>query len=173
MQRDYFDDFKYIRKAKGAKTLSYNITCKDAYFSKELKERFLHVLKNHESRFRISLHTSPEEELHDMIIGMRKGSFVYPHKHQKSESYHIIEGKVVLVYFDEDGNITDTVIMSKDDTVVARADKESYHALIALSDTIYHECRIGPFVPDSDSVFAPWCKENKEHFMNDIMNKIG
>lgn len=173
MGRDHFEEFSFIQKAKGAKSLSYNFTCKSASFSKELKEKFLHVLKFHESRFRISLHTSPEEELHDMIIGMREGSFVYPHKHKKSESYHIIEGRIALIYFDEEGNIVHTVIMSRDDTLVARVDKESYHAIISFSDAVYHECRIGPFVPETDSVFAPWCENDKDAFMNDIIKKIG
>ncbi len=172
MTKKYFKNFEWIKKAQNAKSLSFFSTVKNASFSFALKQEFLNILNNFESRFRISLHTSSEDDLHNMIIGIRKNSFVYPHKHQKSESYHILEGKMALIYFHNSGDIDNILILNSNDILIARVDKGVYHASIALSNTIYHETRVGPFISQGDSEFADWVTEDKDDYMRSIMNSI-
>jgi len=172
MNKKYFKDFEWIKEVQDAKSLSFASSEKNASFSLKLKQEFLNILNNFESRFRISLHTSSKDDLHNMIIGIQKDNFVYPHRHQKSESYHIIEGKMALIYFYDNGDIDNILILDSNDILVARVDKDVYHASIALTDTIYHETRIGPFISQGDSEFAEWISEDKDSYMRSIMKNI-
>jgi len=167
MSKKYFKSFDFIKQADGAKSLSFFTTKSNGILSKELYDEFTSILKNDEERFRISLHTSSEDDLHNMIIGMKKSSLVEPHKHKKSESYHIIKGKMLLVYFNEDGSIDKKIIMSLNDTIVSRVNGGYYHGVIALEDTIYHESRLGPFISATDSEFATFCL-NKIELLNEM-----
>ena len=152
--KKYFKSFDFIKQATGAKSLSFFTTTNNGLFSKELYDEFSSILQNDEERFRVSLHTSSKDDLHNMIIGMRKSSRVYPHKHKRSESYHILKGKMLLIFFNEDGSVDKKITMSPHDTIIARVDAGSYHAVIALKNVIYHETRLGPFIAEGDSIFA-------------------
>lgn len=165
--KKYFKSFDFIKQAENAKSLSFFSTIKNASFSKELYDEFSSILQNDEERFRISLHTSSEDDLHNMIIGMKKSSRVYPHKHLRSESYQIIKGKMLLVYFDDNGNIINKVLMSPKDTLVTRVDGGTYHGVVTIEDTVYHETRLGPFISQTDSIFATW-EEDKMVLFNEM-----
>lgn len=162
--KKYFKSFDWIRQVDNAKSLSFVSTRVNEVFSQELYKEFKNILANDEDRFRVSLHRCKEDDLHNMIIAMKKESRVLPHKHKKSESYHLIEGKMLLFYFDIEGNVDKKITMSPEDTIVARVDKDSFHAIIALEDVIYHETRIGPFIAKDDSIFANFSKDKQRLF---------
>lgn len=163
--KKYFKSFEFIKQADNAKSLSFYNTSRDGIFSKEIYDEFESILENtKEERFRISLHTSSEEELHNMIIAMKKASRMVPHKHEKSESYHIIKGTILLIYFDQEGNMLKGIKMNQDNTLVARVDKGSYHGIVALTDAIYHETRLGPFIPETDSIFPSFTEDKMKAF---------
>ena len=107
-----------------------------------------------------------------MIIAMKNNTYVYPHKHTKSESYHIIDGKMLLVYFKNNGEIDRFVKLSVEDTLIARVDPGQYHGIIVLSKyAIFHETRIGPFERENDSMFASWIEDDREQYMINIEKK--
>lgn len=172
MSEKYFKDFNWIEEIPNAKSLSYCSTKKDASFSKKLKDEFIYILSRYEDRFRLLLHTNVDDDLHNMVIAMKKNSYVYPHKHDKSESYQIISGKMALIYFKDNGKIDNISILSCDDTIVARVDNDRFHASVALEDTIYNETRIGPFVSQTDSIYPSWCEKNDDKFMDSILDTI-
>lgn len=165
MGKTYFKKFKWIKKAKNAKSLSFYSEDANCSFSKDLYKEFFKILKKEEDRFRISLHTNSEADLHNMVIAMKKNNYVYPHKHKKSESYQIIKGSLLLIYFSENAEIKKTILLNKKNHLIARVEKNTYHAAISLKDTVYHETRIGPFEPNFDSIIPNWCNEKKEEFM--------
>lgn len=125
-------------------------------FSKKIEKEFTNILRNSSEKFRLLLHNDKNCDLHNMIIGLKKNDNFPPHKHVKTESYHIIEGKLKIVYFKEDGHIEKSIILSTLDNPLARVDKNQYHAIIALTDVIYNETRIGPFVSNEDSIYPDW-----------------
>src|SRR5947207_1087581 len=64
-------------------------------------------------RIRICAHATPEDRLHEMIIVLDADTYIRPHKHiGKSESFHIIDGSVDVVIFEDQGEIEDVVRMS-------------------------------------------------------------
>lgn len=162
--KKYFQDFDYIIEAGGAKTLSYFMTQKNAAFGTDLFTEFKRALQCEEDRLRVSLHTNSEDKLHNMIIGMRKGARVLPHKHEKEETYHIVQGQMALLYFAEDGTIEKNLLMSPQNTLMARVDGGTYHAVVALEDAIYHEARLGPFISETDSKFITFSQDKMAAF---------
>src|SRR5580704_9266068 len=61
---------------------------------------------NPRRRIRVCAHRSVDDRLHEMVIVHTKDTYVRPHKHLgKAESFHVIEGEVDVVVFDEHGAV--------------------------------------------------------------------
>src|SRR6476469_6082628 len=68
--------------------------------------------RNPRQRIRICSHPGVEDKLHEMLIVHARGTYVRPHKHLgKSESFHVVEGVVDVVLFDDQGGITKIIPM--------------------------------------------------------------
>ena len=64
------------------------------------------ALSSNRKRARICTHRSNDDALHEMLIAISANSYIHPHKHtSKVESFHIIEGLVDVVVFDDAGAI--------------------------------------------------------------------
>ena len=130
----------------------------------ELKQR---AGGNVRQRIRLCAHTDVADLLHEMFIVHAKRAYIRPHKHlNKSESYHLIEGAVDCVVFDEAGRVTEVVPMAASPSKRAffcRVPDGCYHTLLIRSDTaVFHETTRGPF-NRADTVFAPWAPEEGDH----------
>ena len=111
-------------------------------------------------RSRILAHGDTSEVLHEMLIAHAPGSYVPPHKHPgKSESGHVVEGEIDLVFFDEQGEITHVLELgeySSGRDFYYRIDEPLYHTLILRTPgAVVHEVTNGPFVPE-ETLYAPW-----------------
>ena len=106
---------------------------------------------------RLCLHESPGALLHDMIVVQHAGQYFRPHKHlEKGESYHMIEGEMGVVIFDDEGKAVDSCRMDTSNITVYGVGTDMYHMNFPLTEVaVYHESRAGPFTL-GDSVFAPW-----------------
>ena len=101
-----------------------------------------------------------------MLIVHEKDCYVRPHMHvNKTESFHIIEGTVDIIIFDEDGQIKDIIPMGDYGTgrkFFYRLPHSCYHTLLIQSEVlVFHEITNGPFRPD-DTVWALWAPEETD-----------
>jgi len=118
------------------------------------------ALFNPRRRCRICAHPSTEDRLHEMIIVHAGDLYVHPHRHPgKSESFHIIEGRLSVVLFDDAGHEVDRIRMGPPGSgraVFYRLSQALYHTVL-LEDPIvvFHEVTNGPFVA-GETEFAPW-----------------
>ncbi len=112
---------------------------------------------------RLCLHEGPEARLHDMIVVQYVEQYPRPHKHLEiGESYHIVEGEMGIVVFDDGGEIVDACRMDTSGTAVYSVGAGTYHTNFPLTDVaVYHESRPGPF-KGGDSVLAPWAPDEKD-----------
>jgi len=122
---------------------------------------------NRRKRVRICAHSSINDPLHEMLIVHTKGAYVRPHKHlNKSESLHMIEGKLKIVVFDESGSIREVINMgrySSGDAFFYRNSEEYFHTVIPLTEfVVFHETTNGPFRRE-DTLYAPWAPEESDH----------
>lgn len=140
-------------------------------------ELFKEKARNNEpKKIRLCAHRDTHNKLHEMFIMFGEGTYVRPHKHPgKSVSYHIIEGSVDVVLFDESGKIVEVIKMGRylsGRVFYFRIDDPYYYMPIPKSNVIvFHEITNGPF--NNDTVFAPWApEENDKTAVREFMRKL-
>ncbi len=111
-------------------------------------------------RSRICAHRSSEDTLHEMLIAISAHSYIHPHKHtRKVESFHIVEGMVDVVVFDDDGTIIDVVELGDITTgrnFYYRLSDSMFHTLLIYNDfLVVHEVTNGPLVAN-ETILAPF-----------------
>jgi cupin fold WbuC family metalloprotein len=128
-----------------------------------LKERLKEAPRG---RVRICVHASNSDLLHEMIIALDRSTYIRPHKHPaKSESFHLIEGAVDVVAFDDGGQIREVIQLGEPTSgrsFFYRMSGPVFHTLIIRSELlILHETTNGPF-QKGDAVFADWAPAETE-----------
>ncbi len=116
--------------------------------------------ENSISRARVCAHMDNQSVVQEMLIAFVKGSYVHPHRHlDKSESFHVIEGELSVIFFDEKGGETDRVALSAFDPekpFFFRGEREDWHTVLIESEYAFiHETATGPY-EDDDHLLAPW-----------------
>ena len=151
------DDEQTARLDDSGKSPAYIRRRKPVAVTRELIADLVARGKGTGQGIRLCLHEDPDALLHDMIVVQYAGQYFRPHKHlEKNESYHMIEGEMGVVIFDDEGKVVDACRMDASGTAIYGVGTGMYHTNFPLTDVaVYHESRPGPFVP-GDSVFAPW-----------------
>jgi glucose-6-phosphate isomerase len=130
-------------------------------------------------RSRICLHKSIKNNTNEMIIALMKDSYIPPHIHpdKKSESYHIIEGKMNVFIFNKKGKLSKIIKMGdykSGNIFYYRMNKGYYHMPVSLTNfCIYHETYSGPFNKKKDVHFPKWAPEQKNFIgVKSLISKI-
>lgn len=118
---------------------------------------------SHRKRSRLCAHKDISSSLHEMVIIHKSDTYVRPHKHVgKSESFHLIDGEVVLVLFENNGDLRGVVQMGdygSGKIFYYRIDEPVFHSILIQSDcVVFHEATEGPFIRE-DTIFADWSPE--------------
>lgn len=121
---------------------------------------------NERKRMRLCTHKDIADKVHEMLIVHQKDVYIRPHKHlNKTESFHIIEGSVDVIVFDEEGDIIEIIRMGdylSGCEFYYRISDPYYHTLLIRSDfLVFHETTNGPF-KRSDTIFAPWAPDEND-----------
>ena len=132
-------------------------------------------------RVRFCAHRDAGDPIHEMIIAFRRDSYIQPHMHfRKSESFHVIEGKVDIVIFDRRGRIRHVIPLGdyrSGCTFFYRIEDAVFHTLIIRSPRlVLHEITKGPFRL-GDAAYAPWAPAGDDpavarQFMKDLARKV-
>jgi cupin fold WbuC family metalloprotein len=132
-------------------------------------------------RARINVHSDDAHLLHEMIIAIARESYVRPHRHlEKSESFHLIEGAVDVVIFNEAGAIMHVISLAardKKSPFYYRMSQPRYHTLIIRSEMlIVHEVTNGPFRQTATD-YAPFAPKEDEveavaAYMNELTQRV-
>lgn len=128
---------KKYKKYSKATFLSFKKNTKIINFKdlSKLKKRTNLDLENK----RICLHDRINDRQQEMIICQKKNNFFPPKKNTASDqSFLILEGKLLIVTFDELGNITGKTLLSKDSDLFIRVKKNIYHCDIPISNIAIH-----------------------------------
>jgi len=133
--------------------------------------------RNKRRRIRLCTHRDIKEKVHEMLIVHPEKAYVQPHKHlKKSESFHLIEGNLLVVIFDSKGTILETIRMGdyqSKHVFYYRLQGELFHMVIPLSNfVVFHEVTSGPFQRE-DTVLAPWApKDDEFEAQSTYLNKL-
>lgn len=114
-------------------------------------------------KYRFCLHHNQESTLHEMVIVTTKYDMKYPDKHlYTTESNILLKGKLLVVFFEENGEIQKAFIMESEDLFYYRCGKNQYHMTIPLTDVaVYIEIKEGPF-NEKSNVYPKWAPKREE-----------
>jgi len=115
-------------------------------------------------RSRICAHSTLDDPVHEMLICLLGDGYVRPHRHNKPESLHVIEGECDLIVFDEAGGITDITKCNATSggCLYVRMMSCTYHTMCVRSEyLIFHETVAGPFDPSATEP-ASWAPLESE-----------
>jgi cupin fold WbuC family metalloprotein len=112
-------------------------------------------------RQNFNFHICAEDTLHRMLNAVEPGSYVCPHLHanpDKREAFIILQGKMLVVLFDKQGNITEhTILHRASGNFGIEIPPDTYHTIVALEpNTVVYEVKDGPYLVSTDKGFAPW-----------------
>ena len=95
--------------------------------------------KNNNINSRFCLHEQNNDRQQEMIICQKKHLFFPPKKNIKSDqSFFILEGKLLVIIFDNFGKIKKKILLSKNKNLCVRVKKNTYHCDIPLTSISIH-----------------------------------
>lgn len=85
-----------------------------------------------------------------MLNALEPGTVMPIHRHHdSSETVVIVRGKIPWVFYDENGNETERVVLDADgDPGMLNVEKDRWHSLVCLeSGSVLYESKEGPYHP--------------------------
>ena len=112
-----------------------------------------------------------------MLNAMEPDTYFQPHKHEnpdKAEVFFVLRGKILIVEFDEKGNIIDYIVLdSKEGNYGVEIPPRTYHTIISLEEgTVAYEVKDGPYNPIDDKNFASWAPKEGDNNAWDYNKKL-
>lgn len=124
------------------------------------------ALANTRKRARICAHRSTDDTLHEMLIAISDQSYIHPHRHVgKVESFHVVEGTVDVVIFDDTGAVAEVIELGDRDSgrsFYYRLAESRFHTLLLGTPwLVVHEVTNGPFRRE-ETLLAPFAPDESD-----------
>lgn len=137
---------------------------------------------NERKRMNLNIHKSKDDLIQRFLNAMEPGTYIRPHKHElprKRELFAVVRGEFLILEFDNEGNITDNIILSHETgDFAAEISPNTWHTVIALkTSSVALEIKDGPYDPNDDKVFAPWAPNEEDSagakaFLEKILHRL-
>jgi len=128
-----------------------SLVLREATFSPRRRKNFnLHELSDVVQRF---------------VNAMLPWSYVRPHRHVtplKTETFVLLKGRVWVILFDDEGHMTDAILMDGKRVWIVDVPPGSWHTLIPVTTSLTFEVKPGPYDPATDKEFASWAPAEGE-----------
>ena len=106
--------------------------------------------ENPRLRQSMDLRNSLEDLSQRMLNALEPGTVMPIHRHHaSSETVVILRGRIRWIFYDENGNETERVVLDADgDLRMLNVEKDRWHSLECLeSDSVLYESKDGPYHP--------------------------
>jgi cupin fold WbuC family metalloprotein len=129
------------------------------------------ALKSERKRSHLLLHESHADSVQRLLVFLRQGSYIQPHRHSSQwEMIVPLDGVMGLLLFSDDGAVTRRVEIRPGDTSLLQIPAGVWHTLFSVSDeALLLEIKPGPFRP---AEFAGWCPGETEPESQSVVNWI-
>ncbi|MCX6284177.1 MAG: WbuC family cupin fold metalloprotein [Bacteroidetes bacterium] len=108
-----------------------------------------------------NFHKEYSDTLQRLLNAMEPLSYVQPHKHEdpdKREVFFALRGRILVVEFDNDGNIIEHIVLDPSSGAYGvEIPERTFHTIVSLeTGTVAYEFKDGPYSPIDDKNFASW-----------------
>jgi cupin fold WbuC family metalloprotein len=108
-----------------------------------------------------NFHEGPEALVQRLIIQMKHGTYIRPHRHfelNKWEMTLVIAGAVDIILFAEDGTLRERIALAAGgDMMGLELPPETWHSYVPKTEhAAFFEVKEGPYDAARMSQFAPW-----------------
>jgi cupin fold WbuC family metalloprotein len=137
--------------------------------------------KSARQRQNFNFHKADSAPLQRMLNALELNTYIQPHKHEnpdKVEAFFVLRGRVLVVEFDDNGNITEHIVLdSKKGNYGAEIAPRTWHTIICLeAGSVAYEVKDGPYNVAVDKNFAPWSPvegdENCTAYITEVLKKL-
>ena len=127
--------------------------------------------KNH------NFHITLDDPINRMLNALEPATYAPPHKHEnpdKREVFIVLRGRVVVVFFDDTGKITDKVLLDRNSGIYGiEIEPCKWHSIFSLeSGSVVYELKDGPYDASNDKILAPWApaegSDEAEKYLNQL-----
>ena len=105
-------------------------------------------------RMNHNLHDSLDSKVQRLFNALEPGTLLPIHRHQNTdETYILIRGKIEVLFYDDDKNITDRFIICQEEgTFGVHIPQGTWHTIEVLeSGSVIFEVKEGPYQPISEN----------------------
>jgi len=137
--------------------------------------------ENPRRRMNYNFHESLDAPINRLLNALMMDTYLPPHRHTgpaKEEIFFVLRGSVLLLHFDDDGNvILAKEINPKKGVYGMEFDCSIWHSLIVLEpETVVYEVKEGPYTPLSPENIASWAppaseKEKAKEYNEQLLKK--
>jgi cupin fold WbuC family metalloprotein len=146
-----------------------------------LNDTLKNASESKRQRINHNFHPTLEANYQRMLNCLLPETYCQPHRHfnpPKSESFIILKGKAVVLEFDDNGIVTDYILLdSSKGKYGVDIFPGTWHTIIALTPCVVFESKDGPYVPLTDKDFATWApmegSPNAQKYNKELLLKIG
>jgi cupin fold WbuC family metalloprotein len=129
---------------------------------------------------RLLMHFDHKDPVQEMLIAMDRNCAVMPNcSVGRSESLQVVQGELLLVIFDDNGNVVKRIEMGptgSDKVFLYRLSSTPWHTMIPLTKmVVVHETLQGPFKQSSEPLpdWIPGDSESLKRFLKEIEMQVG
>lgn len=132
--------------------------------NRELFKKLTTQAKNSpRKRMHYNFHPKLDDAVQRLCVAMEPGTYIRPHRHSepgKWELFIILRDSATILFFDDEGQLTERTTISTDSTHGIEIPSNIWHT-VAVSEpsTILLEIKPGPYSPIADHDFAEWAPE--------------
>ena len=118
-------------------------------------------------RKNFNFHATEAEACHRLLNAMEPDSYIPPHCHlnaSKDESIIALSGKLGVIFFDSEGNVTGTASLAPGgEAVGVNIPHGVFHSLVALEPgSLFFEAKAGPYKALEPAEKASWAPAEGE-----------
>jgi len=128
-------------------------------------------------RLNFNYHDDLGDPINRMLNAFEPGTYVQPHKHEnpdKREVFILLKGSLLVVFFDNDGNPTEFILLDRDKgNYAVEIAPGTWHTIIALeTGSVVYEVKDGPYSPLDDKNFASWAPKEGMSECADYLQRL-
>ena len=111
-------------------------------------------------RSHLNVHAELDASVQRLFIATQPDTYMRPHRHpeaHKWEFFIVLQGKIDLLVFDDQGALLQRIAMSGEQTRAVEVPPGTWHAYVCMEPgTLALEIKEGEYLPTREQDFAPW-----------------